>query len=248
MHSSIFNRRGLSPRVRGNRRNKIDNRHRFRSIPACAGEPLEGCQGALGARSIPACAGEPPRVFAVWTLTAVYPRVCGGTAAGSGRPAMLNGLSPRVRGNLLTVSISDLYERSIPACAGEPVLRSVSAIPSKVYPRVCGGTPATSAPGNDRRGLSPRVRGNPMNSNLCVAVHRSIPACAGEPQMPAARPRAAGVYPRVCGGTKGPTRGRLHFHGSIPACAGEPTNRQSRISESSVYPRVCGGTITFWPV
>ncbi len=56
--------RGLSPRVRGNLVAVIQNRQNRGSIPACAGEPRGFCRAADG--------------------VAVYPRVCGGTAA-SGR-------------------------------------------------------------------------------------------------------------------------------------------------------------------
>ena len=71
---------GLSPRVRGNRRN--------------------GFQRPLPVGSIPACAGEPGLAALKDKDDEVYPRVCGGTR---GRPAFtcrIRGLSPRVRGNL----------------------------------------------------------------------------------------------------------------------------------------------------
>ena len=54
--------KGLSPRVRGNQ-----------IVGVVSG-------GAVG--SIPACAGEPRAICRICTLPRVYPRVCGGTAAG----------------------------------------------------------------------------------------------------------------------------------------------------------------------
>ena len=71
---------------------------------------------------------------------------------------------------------------------------------------------------------------------------RSIPACAGEPDVRIAHRASPRVYPRVCGGTRSTSRhasrhsglsprvrgNRLRKHppdageGSIPACAGEP--------------------------
>ena len=57
---------GLSPRVRGNRALNPQATVSKRSIPACAGEPL-GVAGSAGRRG-------------------VYPRVCGGTAVGDGKP------------------------------------------------------------------------------------------------------------------------------------------------------------------
>ena len=63
--------------------------HRSRSIPACAGEPKPN-----GNRS------------------RVYPRVCGGTG-GNDPTALGQGLSPRVRGNRVTIGIL------AGACAGD---------------------------------------------------------------------------------------------------------------------------------
>ena len=70
---------GLSPRVRGNRDKRITDR--------------------MGYRSIPACAGEPRRRRRLRRRSAVYPRVCGGTAVGDRTGDAVDGLSPRVRGN-----------------------------------------------------------------------------------------------------------------------------------------------------
>ena len=112
-------------------------------------------------------------------------------------------------------------------------------------------------------GLSPRVRGNPLQMRLMVHNRGSIPACAGEPKNTARFDGMMPVYPRVCGGTSlticctactaglSPrVRGNRHvvidscaLPGSIPACAGEPSIWSAAIAASSVYPRVCGGTI-----
>ena len=70
---------GLSPRVRGNRIAYGKVGYKRRSIPACAGEPLD-------------CIIPPRR-------RGVYPRVCGGTVVPPLGPEDVTGLSPRVRGN-----------------------------------------------------------------------------------------------------------------------------------------------------
>ena len=92
-------RKGLSPRVRG----KLCLFQRFSQIP----------------RSIPACAGETRAASSAATLSAVYPRVCGG----NGRPFFnvvdIAGLSPRVRGKPRQKPPATNSRRSIPACAGE---------------------------------------------------------------------------------------------------------------------------------
>ena len=111
---------GLSPRVRGNRR-----WHDYES-------DVRG--------SIPACAGEPVRAENPAGVSAVYPRVCGGTRTRLPRVSESHGLSPRVRGNQDRNNPVRQNERSIPACAGEPAISSIEKNPGEVYPRVCGGT------------------------------------------------------------------------------------------------------------
>ena len=49
--------------------------------------------------------------------------------------------------------------RSIPACAGEAPAMNASRNATKVYPRVCGGSPGPEFLALLDGGLSPRVRG-----------------------------------------------------------------------------------------
>ena len=288
--SSHHNFPGLSPRVRGNRRNAAPCQLYAGSIPACAGEPDRGVQSGI--------------------LTTVYPRVCGGTKASlAAVPAGL-GLSPRVRGNPFADGRKGRGRGSIPACAGEPAneifasyVQLLSGLSPRVrgnqptrysgglstgrvyprvcggtarrdagtcwasravYPRVCGGTSRPTKRGGHPCGLSPRVRGNRLQSDKFPVRLGSIPACAGEPLARARLGLILGVYPRVCGGTcRIPARrilrrglsprvrgNRTHRArrpcrtGSIPACAGEPGSRFASGWDSRVYPRVCGGTVS----
>ena len=91
---------GLSPRVRGN--------------PAV----LQIAGAVRG--SIPACAGEPRHLCISVRRERVYPRVCGGTILNDLNERIINGLSPRVRGNHSRLASTGWLWRSIPACAGEP--------------------------------------------------------------------------------------------------------------------------------
>ena len=194
---------GLSPRVRGNQRHSPKRQRRRRSIPACAGEP-----------SLHVSHESP-----LW----VYPRVCGGTPHRVHNPTSSLGLSPRVRGNRcppdaigrcfwsipacagnpIGLCRVGYWPRSIPACAGEPAAAAAVNAPTRVYPRVCGGTMSKITPPSCATGLSPRVRGNLRDDRSNGARWGSIPACAGEPQTASfagdEKPRR--VYPRVCGGT-----------------------------------------------
>ena len=193
-------------------------------------------------RSIPACAGEPLAPSCRTARGKVYPRVCGGTAPNRNWHPQETGLSPRVRGNRTARTPPRPPTRSIPACAGEPLPVSGLARCAGVYPRVCGGTRRRLAARPRRRGLSPRVRGNPATARCVFPTPGSIPACAGEPPQPTPPVDVYGVYPRVCGGTPSRCLVRSSIYGlsprvrgnpvldsvgpedvgSIPACAGEP--------------------------
>ena len=152
---------GLSPRVRGN-------------LTSAKFLPVRRW-------SIPACAGEPERVGKGGQCWGVYPRVCGGTACVNCLLAVVEGLSPRVRGNPHPPRRQCLCHRSIPACAGEPRSRPGPPAAPRVYPRVCGGTRKRVAGPEPQIGLSPRVRGNRFWVRGGYPLKGSIPVCAGEP-------------------------------------------------------------------
>ena len=99
----------------------------------------------------------------------------------------VRGLSPRVRGNPDDSDPLTQRMRSIPACAGEPLPVGLVGVAVQVYPRVCGGTVGQYGQRQYSRGLSPRVRGNPLVCATMVKPMRSIPACAGEPPLPPSR-------------------------------------------------------------
>ena len=113
-------------------------------------------------RSIPARAGEPSPISRTWRKATVYPRACGGTETKYGERVIMEGLSPRVRGNRSGIASDSLQLRSIPARAGEPRRVHFCYHWRTVYPRACGGTTRTCGVVVRWSGLSPRVRGNPI--------------------------------------------------------------------------------------
>ncbi len=192
----------------------------------------------------------------------VYPRVYGGTLQDVGVGVDTLGLSPRVRGNRRGRGFHRCSSGSIPACTGEPTRHRCGSPATPVYPRVYGGTQWKSVAEACMPGLSPRVRGNPVEVRGRGLHAGSIPACTGEPSgSPWPRP-ACRVYPRVYGGTpaavaitlktaglsprvRGNLLGRrVHSDqaGSIPACTGEPLQGHHSQGPGGVYPRVYGGT------
>ena len=178
------------------------------------------------AGSIPAWAGEPADHVIVFPELRVYPRVGGGTEASPVFLDPVEGLSPRGRGNRFPVLGRFGWRRSIPAWAGEPLLRLSSAISPGVYPRVGGGT-AQGFFGADRcTGLSPRGRGNPADSSYFLLPPGSIPAWAGEPLEPYDSPTHLGVYPRVGGGTDISGTLTSGYRGLSPRGRGNPTYLQ----------------------
>ena len=161
--------RGLSPRGRGNLRDRSQRRDRAGSIPAWAGKPTTAC-GKFG----------PIRV---------YPRVGGETRQPRVIQEVTDGLSPRGRGNLDIYPVQAVRSRSIPAWAGKPPTPGSGPCPKRVYPRVGGETKGITDATLTAAGLSPRGRGNLTDAKIGPANARSIPAWAGKP--PARRCRAA---------------------------------------------------------
>ena len=133
------NPHGLSPRGRGKPRPQGLVNQADRSIPAWAGETRTRATRAKAWR--------------------VYPRVGGGNTSTTRRRTATTGLSPRGRGKPTNKKFNKTLTRSIPAWAGETVIRNSSTAKYWVYPRVGGGNPRNFPPAAAPRGLSPRGRG-----------------------------------------------------------------------------------------
>ena len=174
--------------------------------------------GGRQQRSIPACAGSPGVPRFRLPYSGVYPRVCGVTSLTALALAQARGLSPRVRGHPYQTDDWKRVSRSIPpphihpfpprrssdripACAGSPFRIESRSCVDRVYPRVCGVTAKNVPPKARIDGLSPRVRGHRCAEPHHVGGHRSIPACAGSPEVRAGHLGVMRVYPRVCGVT-----------------------------------------------
>ena len=111
-------------------------------------------------RSIPAWAGEPRSLPSLILFYTVYPRVGGGTPNSDVVESLVDGLSPRGRGNHGGNVLPAIGGGSIPAWAGEPLGWALTGIITSVYPRVGGGTPMELHGRTGQCGLSPRGRGN----------------------------------------------------------------------------------------
>ena len=135
---------------------------------------------------------------------------------------------------------------------------------SRAYPRAGGGTRSARAVRDERKGLSPRRRGNRHRDRDRGATAGPIPAQAGEPDRRGPHRILIGAYPRAGGGTSpkvemdvkfpglSPRRRgnhsdmspRLCRSGPIPAQAGEPRQPYTSPTNHRAYPRAGGGTGT----
>jgi len=235
--------RWVDPRVRGGAPSAIKSMTvvQGRSPRARGSRYLTGV-ASIWPRSIPACAGEPVQEVRAKAPRKVDPRVRGGAlerAQGAWAPG---GRSPRARGSRDWLRMSAIVLRSIPACAGEPFPFMLFPPCFWVDPRVRGGAVTRYLKPGGVEGRSPRARGSLTLGNGERLYEGSIPACAGEPQMDATPVKYRQVDPRVRGGagfsktSRQRTSGRSPRargsrsawrrpngrYGSIPACAGEP--------------------------
>ena len=173
------------------------------------------------------------------------------------------GLSPRGRGNRAGRVGAGLIDRSIPAWAGKPAVSGRPSCRAKVYPRVGGETRENPSSISQKRGLSPRGRGNLPAVRLAARPGRSIPAWAGKPGIYGWLGQFPAVYPRVGGETTRSRKSRRTVDGlsprgrgnrrtgtgydgsqwSIPAWAGKPDPRRPTSTSAGVYPRVGGETM-----
>ena len=172
------------------------------------------------------------------------------------------GLSPLARGNRAVCRRGDGERGPIPARAGQPLLRQLSASIGRAYPRSRGATTNERLRVSVSMGLSPLARGN-----LPIAKHRSsvlgpIPARAGQPRVAGPAAGRGRAYPRSRGATVARlsaitrrvglsplARGNLALgiaghaiFGPIPARAGQPHAGSAAAWVAWAYPRSRGAT------
>ena len=158
---------GRSPRARGSQVRAPEVRLPKRSIPACAGKPGIRRPGRHDPKVDPRVRGE-----------AQHPGPC---------PLCYRGRSPRARGSPLSMRDGTSQSRSIPACAGKPLQLTKIGRAKRVDPRVRGEARTRRDRRIRLRGRSPRARGSPITFAKIRGITRSIPACAGKPELHASQ-------------------------------------------------------------
>ena len=172
---------GVYPRTCGGNRQLQNRVKRFRGLsPHMRGKPVGPRTDRTVPGSIPAHAGETSYRTCPLGHVWVYPRTCGGNRHGGFRVMHQEGLSPHMRGKRIRIRPEEDMVGSIPAHAGETPPSCRGAPKQGVYPRTCGGNRSPFYPSEGDWGLSPHMRGKPVNSPGNSIHPGSIPAHAGE--------------------------------------------------------------------
>ena len=230
------------------------------SSPRARGTPTRPTPTSTAWRFIPACAGNTGLGLRLGRQPAVHPRVRGEHVAQPAVHRGLGGSSPRARGTLSSSATDRIFQRFIPACAGNTAILSAACTDEPVHPRVRGEHSQFVCSGQARHGSSPRARGTPAAGRGPGEGERFIPACAGNTCTRPTTRRPRTVHPRVRGehahddlcaakirgssprarGTRPGTSGRGRQRRFIPACAGNTPSPPAIRPRTPVHPRVRG--------
>ena len=214
----------------------------------------------LWRRFIPACAGNAVWLNAAPTRPTVHPRMRGERRQSVGLRGADGGSSPHARGTPMRSMACAIYQRFIPACAGNAEERQSGRKGGPVHPRMRGERSISSYLTIDKYGSSPHARGTREGSYVAVAEMRFIPACAGNASGQPSAILICPVHPRMRGerrkrsrrrkpdtgsspharGTPSPTTAVTCRNRFIPACAGNALTRAAFLTNDTVHPRMRG--------
>ena len=193
-------------------------------------------------RFIPARAGNTRWTRWRGVHATVHPRAGGEHGRTRCCPKTLGGSSPRGRGTHLDRHGDAHPIRFIPARAGNTTMRRARPSPRAVHPRAGGEHPPVAAVPYAADGSSPRGRGTRTGSAFDDALHRFIPARAGN-TLPRGRARAGrAVHPRAGGEHTSAVAVAPVLIGSSPRGRGTPPSRQRRALSDRFIPARAGNT------
>ncbi|SEP57027.1 hypothetical protein SAMN05421693_10163 [Ectothiorhodospira magna] len=254
-------RDAVHPRTCGERMTSVSvSSCTFGSSPHLRGTPARFEPGRPGVRFIPAPAGNAGGLPRRSGGRPVHPRTCGERTMFCSWIAISVGSSPYLRGTRFLVVGVGLFNRFIPAPAGNAICHALDVGNKAVHPRTCGERVFKRARLMPRDGSSPHLRGTRPMGRGASTNHRFIPAPAGNASNDSYKFLAKTVHPRTCGerrapaataaarpgssphlrGTRRATPGPAPAGRFIPAPAGNADDCGCLCGGGSVHPRTCG--------
>ena len=168
------------PRVYGKNKDTDTTSRYCRGSPPRVREELTGAgTGTSDSRITPACAGRTINRFNVIKHQKDHPRVCGKNKLRKGAYNMPRGSPPRVREEHGAVTTDGGALRITPACAGRTRRWTRIDRGREDHPRVCGKNALMLRLHAPPPGSPPRVREEPLQISVNVALSGITPACAG---------------------------------------------------------------------
>ena len=213
---------GSSPRARGTLRPELIRVRQDRIIPASAGN---SCRGAWTRKYLPD-----------------HPRERGELIPFLMRTQASIGSSPRARGTRDVPDRSHILFRIIPASAGNSCNRGARAIPGPDHPRERGELANWRDLRADLAGSSPRARGTRLRDRRAYALHRIIPASAGNSFFDHESGKELTDHPRERGELASSPATSSRGSRIIPASAGNSRRRRCARRSPPDHPRRARGT------
>ena len=190
----------------------------------------------------------------------VHPRIRGEQVSQVCTQIEIPGSSPPPRGTAGHAPVAGLFDRFIPASAGNSHSATLPSARSPVHPRFRGEQPVPALDPRCVLGSSPPPRGTEPIGPMIADTGRFIPASAGNSGRRAWQWSSTPVHPRLRGEQSGPRPLASCHRGSsppprgtvvplclplaqarfIPASAGNSRQWRARIRGAAVHPRLRG--------
>ena len=194
-------------------------------------------------RFIPAGAGNTRLLQRLYQLSTVYPRWRGEHYCRRPYLGTRDGLSPLARGTLLLQNVHEWSGRFIPAGAGN-TSRMLTRWPGwPVYPRWRGEHVSANLSTVSIPGLSPLARGTQVVRRGELAIHRFIPAGAGNTVLIRPPNSTDAVYPRWRGEHDLVAHRFAEVGGLSPLARGTPGRSPADTVGARFIPAGAGNTV-----
>ena len=171
-----------------------------------------------------------------------HPRLCGANWETVWNAIVAFGSSPLVRGKHAAGDARTAFERIIPACAGQTLLRFWCGDHYADHPRLCGANWLSNGIQWVTDGSSPLVRGKHVRMVGNNARFRIIPACAGQTALGKSTESKASDHPRLCGANLNWPMTLPEASGSSPLVRGKPDRHTLFAVELRIIPACAGQT------